>query len=326
MTLRRCSSEKEAPILLVTNKQDITTDYLVHELRRRGSRFLRLNTEDLPETIITFEDADTLTGTLNVQNTQYNLAEFRGAYYRRPELPQPKLSGDSEVDTYVIQEWSSAARSLWNALEGRWLNSPFNILRAEDKPRQLAVARSCGLSVPPTAIGNDMNAAKNLLSNHRCIIKPLRRALVDDPNGPGRVIYTSEIQSLNEADRIAFEAVPVIVQAHIQKHRDLRVTIVDQIAIAVAIHSQDHEETRVDWRRGSRTDLVNEHVSLPPSVASACIEVVRNLNLRFAAIDLIEDCEGKYWFLEANPNGQWAWLQQVEGIDIAATIADALCK
>lgn len=160
MTPPRCSSDRAGGVLLATNKQDITTDYIIHELRRRGIPFLRLNTEDLPQTIVTFADTNALTGTIMVRNIVYDLADFGSAYYRRPEIPEPGISQNSEARAYAVQEWSAAARSIWNALEGRWLNSPFAILRAEDKPRQLAVARACGLHVPPTAIGNDIGAAR----------------------------------------------------------------------------------------------------------------------------------------------------------------------
>ena len=313
-------------VLLATNKQDITTDHLVRELRRRSVPFLRLNTEDLPQTVVTFAASDVLTGTITVRGLTHDLAAFRSAYYRRPEPPEIRTTASSEARVYAVQEWSAAARSLWNALEGRWLNSPFAILRAEDKPRQLAVARACGLRVPPSVVGNNVDAARSFLAAHRCVIKPLSRALVDDPDGPGQVIFTSELADLREEDRAAFEAVPVIVQALIPKRRDVRVTVVDRTAVAVAIHSQAHEETRVDWRRGERTDLRQERVDLPPAVVAGCVAVVQSLALRFAAVDLVEDCDGAFWFLEANPNGQWAWLERVEGVAIAAALVDALVR
>jgi glutathione synthase/RimK-type ligase-like ATP-grasp enzyme len=66
-------------------------------------------------------------------------------------------------------------------------------------------------------------------------------------------------------------------------------------------------------------------MELPVDVASACISVTRDLGLRFAAIDLIEDPDGRFWFLEANPNGQWAWIEQRTGAPVSAAIVDALC-
>lgn len=46
--------------------------------------------------------------------------------------------------------------------------------------------------------------------------------------------------------------------------------------------------------------------------------------LRFAAIDMIVTPEGDHVFLEANPNGQWAWIEDETGLPIAAAMADAL--
>ncbi len=54
-----------------------------------------------------------------------------------------------------------------------------------------------------------------------------------------------------------------------------------------------------------------------------CRALVRALNLRFGAIDLVR-CDGKVWFLEINPTGEWAWLEHVFGDRIASAIADEL--
>jgi len=48
--------------------------------------------------------------------------------------------------------------------------------------------------------------------------------------------------------------------------------------------------------------------------------------LRFSAIDLVEATDGDFWFLEANPNGQWAWIEQRTGAPVSAAIATALCS
>lgn len=314
------------PVLIATNKQDITVDFIVRELRRRSVPFLRLNTEDLPTATILFDQGQQVGGCIRTASGSYDLGAFGSAYYRRPEAPIPHAELSPEASAYALQEWSASARTIWNALEGRWLNSPFAILRAEDKPRQLAIARAVGMLVPDTIIGNDFDAARAFVAERRCIVKPLRRALVEDPTGPGSVIYTTEIRHLKTEDRAAFAAVPLILQEKIDKKRDVRVTVVDDGVAAVAISSQDRPETSVDWRRGSRTDLVHERIQLPGEVIRGCIEVTRALGLRFSAIDLVHDRDGAFWFLEANPNGQWAWLEAVEGVSIAAMIVDALTR
>src|SRR6266545_3193667 len=46
---------------------------------------------------------------------------------------------------------------------------------------------------------------------------------------------------------------------------------------------------------------------------------------RFAA-GLVDEHDGSgcWWFLEANPNGQWLWLEHATGLPIAAAVATAL--
>ncbi len=45
---------------------------------------------------------------------------------------------------------------------------------------------------------------------------------------------------------------------------------------------------------------------------------------RFAALDFIVDPDDQWWFLECNPNGQWAWIEEETGLPISSALADAL--
>src|SRR6185312_4199806 len=80
---------------------------------------------------------------------------------------------------------------------------------------------------------------------------------------------------------------------------------------------------RQDWR----ADYANIRYSaavLPVAVADMLREYMLRLRLRFAAVDMVVTPEGEHVFLEANPNGQWAWIEDETGLPIAAAIADAL--
>jgi glutathione synthase/RimK-type ligase-like ATP-grasp enzyme len=57
-----------------------------------------------------------------------------------------------------------------------------------------------------------------------------------------------------------------------------------------------------------------------------CIELTKLLNLRFGAIDFICDTSDNYWFLEINPNGQWAWIENQTQAPIANSIVSELLK
>lgn len=308
-------------ILIVTNKRDVTTDFVVLEMRRRGERFVRLNTEDMPQYQVVMADGDPANLTFSGPGGRFSLSDVTCAYYRRPGSIE--ANGTEPITAYVVAEWSAILRSLWNALEDRWLNSPFSILRAEDKPRQLAVARRVGLRIPGTLVTNVFDAAKSFFTDGPMIAKPLRHALIGDGEA-GSVVFTSRVAALEAGDAEAVRRAPMILQREVTKLSDVRVLVVDNRVFATRILSQAHDETQVDWRKGVRFDLEHQLFDLPPDIVSACIAVTRELGLRFAAIDLIEDSEGAFWFLEANPNGQWAWIEQRTGAPVTAAIVDAL--
>lgn len=309
-------------ILLATNKSDVTTDFVVLELERRQLEFFRLNTEDIGSYSLSMRDGEPDNLILENQSGTLDMRQVRGAYYRRPGVPE-FAEKSPHIESFRHAEWSSVLRTLWNGLDGRWLNSPFAILRAEDKPRQLCAARQSGLAVPRTLVSNDYRQVKEFTSNCPAVVKPLRQALIEGKR-MDRVIFTNRIGSFDDRDVEAIQRAPFIVQEEITKRSDVRVIVVDDQVFATDIGSQAHEETQVDWRRGERTDLAHDTVQLPDPVQSACVATTNALGLRYSAIDLIEDRAGEYWFLEANPNGQWAWIEQRTGAPISRALVEAL--
>lgn len=309
--------------MLVTNKRDVTTDFIVLELRRRGLAFHRLNSEDLPTTSTRFRPEVDDGWEIESGGAVFALREVRAAYYRRPGTPVPSVAEDLATRDYLADEWSALTRSLWGALEGRWLSSPFAILRAEDKPRQLALAASLELAIPETLISNDFDAVAAFVAAGGAIGKPLRHSLIERGNA-GEVLFTARLQPLTHGDRPAVALAPAIYQREIRKAYDIRVTVIGNRVFAVAIHSQEHDETEVDWRSGTRLDLRHEPITLPDDVSQKCLSLTRALDLRYGAIDLIADNDGQHWFLEINPNGQWAWIERRTGLPLAAAIVDEL--
>ncbi|WP_230628507.1 MvdC/MvdD family ATP grasp protein [Sphingomonas sp. Leaf37] len=310
-------------ILLVTNKRDLTTDFIVVELRRRGRAFHRLNTEDMPQASVRFDPRAGGRWAIETSDLNLRLEDVGAAYYRRPGAPEPAGARDEATAKYLADEWSAVTKALWNALEGRWLSSPFAILRAEDKPRQLAMASALGFDVPETLISNDFAAASAFVAKAGAIGKPLRHSLVERGDA-GEVLFTARLDPLKPMDRTAVSLAPVIYQREVRKAYDVRATVIGDRVFAAAIHSQDHDETEVDWRSGTRLDIRHEAIELPADIIDKCRALTQKLDLRYGAIDLIADQDGRYWFLEINPNGQWAWIERRTGLPLASAIVDEL--
>ncbi len=118
---------------------------------------------------------------------------------------------------------------------------------------------------------------------------------------------------------------PCQFQEYVPKEIEIRVTVFGSKALSVEIHSQVTESTRHDWRRyGEHGQAPHYPHRLPSDIGIKCIKLVQRLGLEFGAIDLIVRPDGRYTFLEINPNGQWAWLERLTGLPFVETLAELL--
>ena len=54
------------------------------------------------------------------------------------------------------------------------------------------------------------------------------------------------------------------------------------------------------------------------------IQLVEQLGLCYGAIDMVVTPDGRYVFLEINPNGQYLWIEEETGLPISDAICDLL--
>ena len=121
------------------------------------------------------------------------------------------------------------------------------------------------------------------------------------------------------------EISPTYIQRNIKKQCDIRVTAVGRKLFSTAIMSQECEETQTDWRKGQHV-LPYHEINLPEELEKKCLLLLDALHLEFGAIDFILGEDGEYYFLEINPNGQWAWIECRTNYHIAAEIAKLLTE
>jgi len=309
--------------LIFTNKSDLTSDYIIREIRKRNLRGIRINTEEFHLTKIIH---NIKTGSvLQFGEEKIELKKIKSAYFRRPLFPDVRYENLSSSSLrYIQEEWNYMLRSIYLELEDKWFSHPNNIVLAEDKPKQLRLAKEIGFSVPETVVTNDVSSVKRLFETGDVIAKPLKQSLLEDDNTLGKVIFTSTINSLSEIDEDALRIAPVIFQQKLHKKFDIRVTVVENAVFSVIIKSQEFEKTKTDWRHSSVVELEHEVFNLPSDIEEYCRIIVRRLGLRFGAIDLVLDELDRFWFLECNPNGQWAWIENRTGLQIATAIVSSM--
>ena len=86
------------------------------------------------------------------------------------------------------------------------------------------------------------------------------------------------------------------------------------------IRSADEGDEIVDFRPRC-LEMKHEVVECPVEVTKSILDYMDIMGLNFAAFDFALDYEGRWLFLECNPNGQWLWLEVLTGLPLVETIA-----
>jgi glutathione synthase/RimK-type ligase-like ATP-grasp enzyme len=191
--------------------------------------------------------------------------------------------------------------------EARWMNHPADTYKAETKPYQLLVAARCGFAVPETIVGNDVvEVRKRIPSN--IALKSIDTVYLREADD-ALFAYTSIISADELLDDSVHQA-PLIAQEFLSPKTDLRVTVVGTSVFSYKI-LVNGDPAPGDWRLHKREELTYEQYSLPDPVRDRCVALCAGLKLPFGAIDLI-DSNGKFFFVEINPTGEWAWLPEAD--------------
>jgi len=321
--------EENIKILLITNKTDITTDFIVKNLKHKEIPFYRLNTESLGDFVdIRFNFFLNKYLLLDkALKVEIDLSKIRSVYFRRPEITNISNSSLTEGEkNFIKSEILFTLEGLYRILDNaHWLNSVYDIRNAENKIYQLILAKNIGLCIPNSLITNNPSSAFTFYENNNssCIIKPIKSGLIQGSKEEG-VIFTNKVV-LNDQNLARVESCPLYLQSYISKKGDIRVTVVGNELFAAFIDSQTKKESKVDWRK-SVQPLKHSRIKLPQNIAEKCLLLTKRLNLNLAAIDFILDKENNFIFLEINPNGQWAWIEKQLNYPISDKIANIIIE
>jgi len=315
-------------ILIVTNRQDQTADFLILELKKRKADFVRFNTEDFPQnTSISWKLIDSvIDGYFIFPKRRIRFDEITSIWYRRPVSPVPSGNIDEEAQNFVIAESLATLDGLWRTVDCFWVSNPDNIRNAENKLFQLKKALQVGFHVPQTIVTNDpaSSIAFYIEQGGDVVYKPLRKGRLERGENQS-IIFTNPVNSEAAKQLNRVKLAPSLLQSYVHKRIELRVTVIGEKVYAVSLDSQKIPKAIHDWRKALSDGIPQKVFLLPPEIMDKCKALVMNLGLKFGAIDLIVTPNDEFVFLEINPNGQWAWIQQVcPEIPLRETLADIL--
>lgn len=317
-------------ILLFSNTGDLTCDFVVRELHRQNAPFRRLNTDEFPTEIAGSATAGgRIAGGARIswltRNTDLDLEKVAAILYRRPVPPLVHREVTDEVSRqFCSAESYEFLRNLWLSLDCHWISHPDAIRRAEHKLYQLRLAERLSFTIPRTLISNDPREVRTFF--HSCSGKMIVKPIYVGHLQRGDEIFYIFTSVVSESDLTEIDSVshcPSIFQELIAKEFDVRVTVVEDRVFAARIDCELPEGIP-DWRYHDLEHLRHSEHRLPPSIETACCELVAGLGLDFGAIDFAVNGDGVHFFLEINPNGQWAWLEAQLGLPISRAIVDRL--
>lgn len=310
-------------------------------LDSRGVESIVLSPESMAERSVSLSIKPGGQAVLRLDDRTVNLQDIRSAWLWRSwygERDDPRLvERVSDVDdrVFVQREWLAFHKGLTTALQ--YSNvfcvnpPPFNVA-FEEKCCQLMLAAQAGLCIPETLYTTRLAPAQEFYNEHQgqIIYKPFKgHAIVrghDEAHVQVALIYTNRVAAERLIEGPDFIPTPCIFQPYIPKAVELRIVLIDRAIFACAIHSQQSERSRDDWRRYDLENTPYTPYDLPDHIKERLVALLDRLGLVVGSVDMILTPEGEYVFLEINPNGQFDWVAQRASLPIYDHLADLLIR
>jgi glutathione synthase/RimK-type ligase-like ATP-grasp enzyme len=341
---------KNYPIVIVTEEYDPHVDDVLLLLREMGQEPARVHTADIPQhtSLSLSYDGASWKNLLQTRTRTIPLEEVRSIWWRRPapvQLPET-LTPDEEA--FARSEVTHTLTGVWEMLEHScyWVSFPAYIRKASHKISQLQLATRLGLQVPRTLVSNDPDSVRPFYE--ACDRQMIYKTLGNPHPGSlrigssmaqqwkysqehphenfSRAIYTTLLREQDLALLDTIRLAPGFFEEYIPKRVELRVTVIGDDIFTAELHSQVHEQTRYDWRHYEVEVPMYEH-QLPVEIAEQCLALTKAYGLHFSTSDLIVTPDGRYVFLEMNPNGQFLWVQdRVPSLHLREAMAACLIR
>ena len=294
-------------ILIITCSYDKTIDYIIEKNKYRAN-FFRFNVDLFADYGITISNSY---WEISYRNNTINSNTTLSIYYRKPTFPDTSDFAP-EYRRIINSDILAIIDGLANSFSGVVLTKSYLLRQAENKIFQLIYAKSHSILMPKSFIGN--NDHWKCINDQR-IIKPISVGKIETSSGIA-IIQTNLMHENDSYD--SPELTPVYIQEYIKKSFEVRITVVDDDFFAVKIVS----DNMIDWRAGNNNQY--EIIDIPIEIKKCIKMMMKDFQLRFGAIDYIVDVDGKWYFLEINPNGQWQWLECILGLSISDSIMNML--
>lgn len=303
-------------ILAISTPNDQHTALALFALRRNGYDASFWCPADMP----VFEQASIHLGEAGSGGSGRLVVDRRelGAFdtvlfrkYATAQLPGDMHPADRAVAQREFRYFIDGCFSLVSP-NAFWAN-PWISLFTSGKVAQLKAAAEIGMRIPSTLISCDPAEIRDFVRRAGpggVVFKSFAPAVWIDESGSNMTAMTAELTPEVLADDAALSYAPAIYQHRIAKAHELRVTMFGGLGIFAKLDSQASPVSALDWRAGG-SELPVEPMPADERLRSACVSLMKRLDLTFGCFDFIVDEAGEAIFLEVNPAGQFLWMEEL---------------
>ena len=320
-------------ILILSIEKDQHVPFVTRRLERLGEEYLWFDCTRFPtdsEINVSYARDGLARIALRADGCEYDLSSLKAIWLRRLRDPKPlKALTEGVSRNYAAGVCTMVLWRLWEMLGCRWLPAtPAGDQHASNKLLQLSVAARIGWRLPRTLVTNSPEDFLAFYDEcHGQMVTKLAAgasAYAQMRIGDKFPAFTRPVRRRDLGSFRSIRFAPMMLQEYVPKRVELRITVVGNHAFAAEIDSQASPRSRNDWRQlDPDPEIYRVHI-LPPEVEARCIRLVRQLHLSYGALDVIVTPDGEYVFIEINPNGQWAWIEEYTHLPIAEAITDYL--
>ncbi len=314
-------------VLILSYEDDPHVEAVSSYLKKQGVDFFIVETEKIIEKYGLSFDSKNGLYKISDGDRKVFLDEGWNIWNRRVMDPIVPEGVPKDLEDIIFTETKRTWQGLLFTHRGKVVNRPQAEFAANNKVDQFLFAKNYGLPilVPETILTNDPSMLKFFYEQEGGkICHKLQKAAVVMRNGEHYITYNNLVrkENLQYADLIRRN--PSLFQRYIEKDYELRITALEEKVVAVAIHSQDSEQSKIDFRRYDFENVKYERVDLPETITDFCEDLLKHYNLSFGEIDMVVTPKQEYVFLELNPNGQWLWLELKSGYDLTSDVVENL--
>lgn len=309
-------------ILCITHSQDFyTIDLFFEYLSSKNIPYFRLNSDKLNhfQKISVDESSFEI---IDESGNKLHSDDIKGVWHRKAWRVSIPEELDQDYENVFLKEYSSLRYNLLTVLEDiPWIN-PYENERKVDRNKmlQLKIAQKNNLTIPKTLFSNDEGKVKAFFHEY-CLgkaIAKLHNVTAKTMRGESLIsTMIIEEETLEHLSGITY--CPMIFQPYIDKEYELRIMYVDGEFFTGKINNSEN----ADWRV-SQDGYFWLAYELPENIKENLTSMMKEMGLYMGAIDMIKGKNGKYYFLEVNPQGEWGMLQKELGFPIAERIANNL--